>query len=183
MKYKIFITLFLFTSMSMIAQKQEFIGVGINSEIMNSAIMRTGFTLSYENQLFKHCGFEVELNQRSQDQYLTIPIGNGTYQSSHIKEDYLNLPILYKFYSDIVNLSTGITFDYFVGWKDLTKFGSVELSSYSVDPKLYVGWVFKVSKTIMLSPKFILEPEIQFNPIFKYGDSYTGASLKLKYKL
>jgi hypothetical protein len=180
---KIIFILFLFSTITLYSQKQEFIGIGINSEMKSGANLQTGFAFSYENQLSKHNGFEVELNQRSQDQYLTVPVGDGTYQSSHIKEDYLTLPILYKFYSNIVNVSTGVAFDYFVGWKDLTKLGNVELTSYSIDPKLYVGWVFKVGKTIKLSPKFILEPEIQFNPIFDYGYSYSGASVKLKYKL
>lgn len=180
---KILFTLFLFSTMNLIAQKQEFIGIGISSEMMNSANMQTGIAFSYENQLSKHNGFEIEVNHRSKDQYLTASIEDGTYHSSHIKEDYLTLPILYKFYSNIINVSTGVTFDYFVGWKDLTKLGGVELTSYSINPRIYVGWAFKVGKTIKLSPRFILEPEIQFNPIFDYGYSYYGTAVKLKYKL
>jgi len=178
--------LFVFVSLiaaSALSQNQQYVGISLNPEFkdFNSLVLSYGVT--YENQLSKHSGFEIDLNQRRQDQYLTVPIGDGTYQSSHIKEDYLNLPILYKFYSDIVNLSTGITFDYFVGWKDISKFGSIEITGYTVNPKLYIGWAFKVGKTIPLSNKFYLEPEIQFNPIFKYGYSYYGGALKLKYKL
>ncbi len=169
----------------MIAQKQEFIGISLNSEIPSGDNIKAGFGVLYENQLSKHHGFELGLNYRSkiESNYFTIPASGIVNQLADIREDYLSLPISYKFYSNIVNLSTGISFDYFVGWKDLTKFGNVELTSYSVDPKLYVGWIFKVGKTIKLSSKFILEPEIQLNPIFDYGYSYYGAFIKLKYKL
>ena len=95
----------------------------------------------------------------------------------------MSLPVLYKYYSDIVNVSSGVTVDYFVGGSDKTKPGNVELTSYSIDPKLYIGWAFKVGKTIKLSPTFILEPEFQINPIFNYSYFYYGASVKLKYKL
>ena len=183
MTRKILFVLFLFTSLSLIAQKQEFIGFGINSEMMNGGNLHTGIALSYEHQLSIHNGFEIEINQRNKEQYLTVPVGDGTFQTSHILENYLSLPILYKFYSNVVNLSTGINLDYFVGWKDITKFGVIEPSSYNINPKLYIGWVFKVGKTIPLSSKFNLEPEVQFNPIFKYSYSYYGASIKLKYKL
>jgi len=183
MTRKILFVLFLFSSMSLIAQKQEFIGLGINSEMKNGENMRTGVTFTYENQLSIHNGFEISLNHRFADQYISGPVGDGTFQTSHILEGYLSLPILYKFYSNVVNLSTGISLDYFVGWKDVTKFGVTEPTSYNINPKLYVGWVFKIGKTISLSSKFNLEPEVQFNPIFKYGYSYYGASMKLKYKL
>lgn len=180
---KILFSLFVFASMNLIAQKQEFVGIGINSEMMRESIMKTGIAFSYENQLSKHNGFEIDLNQRSRDLYFTLKFSDGSTQTSHINEDYLTLPILYKFYSNIVNVSTGITFDYFVGWKDLTKFGSTELLSHSINPKFQVGWAFRVSKSIPLSPRFVLEPEIQINPIFSYSISYYGAALKLKYKL
>ena len=165
------------------AQKHEFIGFGINSEMGNGENMRTGVVFSYETQLSKHNGFEIGINQRSADQYFIGSIGGGSNQTFHTMENYLSMPFLYKFYSNIVNLSTGISLDYFVGWKDITKFGVAELTSYSPNPKFHIGWVLKVGKTIPLSTKFNLEPEIQFNPIFKYGYSYYGAAVKLKYKL
>jgi len=181
---KILFSLFVFTSLNLIAQKQEFVGIGINSEMMRESIMKTGIAFSYENQLSKHNGFEIDLNQRSRDLNFTVKFSDGSTQTSHINEDYLTLPILYKFYSDFVNVSTGITFDYFVGWKDLTKIGSAELISYSANSKFQVGWAFRVSKFIPLSSKFVLEPEIHINPIFfGYYSAYYGAGVKLKYKL
>lgn len=183
MTRKILFAFFLLVSMGLMAQKQEFIGIGINSEMKTGETMHTGVAFSYENQLSTHHGFEIGVNQRSADRYLLVPVGDGTFQTSHLLENYLSVPLLYKFYSSVVNISTGFSLDYFVGWKDVTKFGVTEPTSYNIDPKFYVGWVLKVGKTIPLSTKFNLEPEIQFNPIFRYAYSYSGVAVKLKYKL
>lgn len=183
MRTKILFALLLSTTINLVAQKQEFIGIGINYETKSRENMRPAIAFSYENQFCKHSGFEIGFNQRRADTYFTIPMSNNLYQTSHIMENYISVPVMYKFYSSFMNVSTGLNLDYFVGWKDVTKFGEIESTGFSVNPKLYMGWVMKIGKTIALSPKYYLEPEIQFNPIFKYGYSYYGAALKLKYKL
>ena len=181
---KISLVIFLLSTVTLYSQKQHSIGIGVNSEI-NSGNLRIGIGGVYEHQLTKHHGFELGLNYRNKRErfYYTIPTLAMVNQLIDIREDYLSLPVLYKFYSNIVNVSTGLTFDYFVGWKNLTNLSNLEMTSYSRDPKLFIGWAFKIGKSIPLSTKFYLEPEIQFNPIFDHGYSYFGGYLKLKYKL
>jgi len=181
--YKVILFSILLFSTSLIAQKNEFITVGVNREIENGGNMRSNVAFSYENQLSKHTGFEISLNQRSSEQYTVGSFSDGTFQTFHVIENYLTMPFLYKFSSNILNISTGVSFDYFVGWKDATKFGETELTSYSINSKFKVGWVFKLSKSIPLFAKFQLEPEVYFNPILKYGYAYYGLSMKLKYQL
>jgi len=182
---KILFVLFLLPILTISAQKQQYIGVGINCEKKGLNDIRIGYGFSYENQLCKHHGFELGLNYRSmvEHHYLDFPPVGPVDQYVDIREDYLSIPVLYKFYSNIVNISTGVTLDYFVGWKNITKHSNLELTSSRNGSKYFVGWAFKVGKSIKLSPKFILEPEIQINPIFDYGYIYYGASVKLKYKL
>lgn len=182
--YKEFLfSIILFFSTSLIAQRYEFITVGLNNEIMNAENIRSNVAFSYENQLSKHNGFEIGINQRSSEQYTVGSFSDGTFQTFHVIENYLTMPFLYKFSSNILNISAGISFDYFVGWRDITKFGETELTSYTINPKFKVGWALKLSKSIPLTTKFQLEPEVYFNPIFKYGYSYYGLSMKLKYQL
>ena len=185
MRLKTLISILLFTSISLFSQKQQFIGLSFNGLATTNSKLSTGFGATYENQLTKHHGFEIELNYRTkiESSYLTIPTSNIFNQLSEVREGYLNLPIMYKYYSNIVNLSTGISFDYFIGGRDITHLENLEMTSYDINPKLYTGWNFKISKNFNLSPKFILEPEIQFNPIFSYNYSYYGGVIKLKYKL
>lgn len=183
MKRNLLAGLLLFLSIGLIAQKKEFITVGLNSEMKSDGVMRQGVVFSFEKQLSKHSGFEVGFSQRSADQYIDVLIGTNAYQTFHILESYLTMPFLYKFHSDIINVSTGLSIDYFVGWKDITKFGETEVTSYNTNPIFYMGWVLKLSKTFPLSNKLFLEPQIKFNPILKYNFSYYAVSLSLKYAL
>lgn len=173
----------LFLSINLTAQQKEFISMGISGEMKSDDVMRQSVVFSYEKQLSEHSGFEIGFSQRSADQYIDGLIAFNTLQTFHVMESYVTIPLLYKFYSDIVNISTGLGFDYFVGWKDITKFGETELTSYNPNPKFYMGWVVKLGKTFPLSNRLYLEPEVMFNPIFKYNYSYYGVSLKLKYNL
>jgi hypothetical protein len=184
MRLKTLISILLFTSISLFSQKQQFIGLSFNGLATTDSKLSTGFGATYENQLTKHHGFEIELNYRTkiESDYFTIPTLNISNQLIEFRESYLNLPIMYKFYSNIVNLSTGISFDYFVGGRAITHLENLKMN-YDRNPKLNTDWNFKISKNINLSPKFILEPEIQFNPIFNYNYSYYGGVIKLKYKL
>lgn len=185
MNHKILSILFLFMACFEINAQQQFVGVNINLEKEGNANLKPGFGLIYEYQLANHHGFEIDLNYRSKNEkmWLPISISNNDEQLFEIRESYLTMPVLYKFYSNVINVSTGITFDYFIGWNNLTNVENVQLTSYKINPKLYVGWAFRISKSIPLSPKFILEPEIQLNPIFKYDYCYYGVGVKLKYKL
>jgi hypothetical protein len=181
---KFFLVLsFLIVCTTIVAQKKEFISIAINGERKNAQSIRNNFAFSYEKQISKHNGLEIGLNERGSERYTVGSYSNGTFQTFNVLENYFTMPFLYKFSSNILNLSTGVSFDYFVGWKDITKFGDTELTSYSINPKIQVGWVFKISKSIPLTTKFLLEPEIYFNPIFNYGYSYSGLSMKLKYQL
>ena len=183
MIHKILFVLSLLTTLTISAQKQQFIGAGVNCEKKGLNDIRIGYGLSYENQLSKHHGFELGLNYRSKVESFYYNYPALGFVNQQVREDYLSFTIMYKFYSNIVNISTGVTLDYFVGWKDLTKQSNLEITSYSIGRKYFVGWAFKVGKSIKLSPKFILEPEIQINPIFDYGYINSMVSVKLKYKL
>lgn len=183
MKHEIAFALILFIETSIVAQKREFITVGFNAEIKNVENMKENISFSYENQLTKHHGFEIGLSKRNSEQYFVMSLGGGEVKAFHVLENYLTMPCLYQFNSNILKISTGPSFDYFVGGTDITKFGETELINYSIDPKFYVGWMIRIGKEIPLNTKFNFEPSVYFNKIFKYSDSYYGVSMKLKYEL
>lgn len=182
MKIKILMAVFLLASVSLFSQKQKYVSVNVSGLLATESSFNPGFGFAYEEQLAKHHGYEFGLNYRSmtRNNYLMI---NYSDWNIIVRENYLNLPISYKFYSNIVNLTTGISFDCFLGGNYLTEVPNVEFGRYDINPKLYVGWNFKIGKEISLTDKFILEPELQYNPIFDYGYSFYGATIKLKYKL
>ncbi len=182
MRIKILTAALLLATVSLFSQKQQFVSVNVNGLLETGTNLNLGFGIAYEEQLSKHHGYEFGLNYRglTTGNYLYI---NNNRLDLEVREHYLNLPITYKFYSNIVNFTTGITFDGFIGGTYLTKIPNVEFGKYNIYPKLYVGWIFKIGKEIRLTDKYTLEPEIQYNPIFEYGYSFYGASIKLKYKL
>lgn len=182
MRIRIITTIFLLSSISIFSQKQKFITVNTSGLLATQSDFTLGFGFAYEEQVFEHHGYEFGLNYRSKTTDHDLIINNNNW-NVNIRENYLNLPISYKFYSNIVNLTTGISFDCFLGGNYLTHIPNVEFGRYDIDPKLYVGWNFKIGKEINLTEKFILEPEIQYNPIFNYYYSFYGATIKLKYKL
>lgn len=182
MKIKTLIAVLLLASISLFSQKQQYVSVNLSGGLATGSSFGLGGGLAYEEQLSKHHGYEFGLNYRSLTRGAYLSIGNNQW-GFDVKEHYLNLPISYKFYSSIVNFTTGITFDGFLGGTYLTEIPNVAFGRYNIDPKLYVGWNFKVGKTFNLTEQLLLEPEIQYNPIFNYGYAFYGVNIKLKYKL
>lgn len=182
MKIKISIIVLLLSTIALYAQKQQFVCINLSGNIATESKFSLGFGFAYEEQIIKHHGYEFGLNYRNKTRENSLIINNNNWHVN-VRENYLNLPISYKFYSSILNLTTGITFDGFFGGTYLTEIPNVEFGKYDLDPKMYVGWNFKMSKEINITEMFILEPEIQYNPIFNYGYSFYGATIKLKYKL
>jgi hypothetical protein len=173
-------------SISIYSQKQQYLSIGMNNEIHYNDKMRIGYGLSFENQFSKHSGFEIGLNYRNKiiSYFLYDPNFMSNEQQYILREDYISIPILYRFYSKVANVSSGITFDYYIGWKNKSPNSTnYILTNHSPIPKLFLGWAFKISKPINIASKLIFEPEIQFNPIFRYYDFYYGLSMKLKYQL
>jgi len=184
MKQLKIIFLFAFMAINLIAQRQEFIGIGAVSELYHGGMLYDNISLLYENQLHKHHGFAMELNRRNGNTNMTMTDNSSLHSYTfRIQENYLSLPVMYKFYSKIVDISTGFNVDYYVGWKDLSSSNSVELTSHSITPRLTFGWNFKISKTIPLYNRFYLEPSVFYNPALYAINSYYGVSLKLKYEL
>jgi hypothetical protein len=101
-------------------------------------------SLHYENQWHKHHGFVLELNRRNDTTNMTVA-DNSTLQSYYfrIQENYVSLPVMCKFYSKVVDVSTGFNVDYCVRWEDLSNSSSLELTSHSITPRLMFGWNFK----------------------------------------
>lgn len=182
MKIRILTVILLLSSVSLFSQKNKYLSVNLSGLLATRSSLNLGAGFEYEEQLVKHHGYQFGLNYRSKtsDNYFII---NNNYVNVNVRQNYLNLPISYKFYSNIVNFTTGISFDCFLGGDYLTEIPNVQFGKYDLNPKFYVGWNFKLGKAFNLSDKFVLEPELQYNPIFNYGYSFYGAILKLKYRL
>lgn len=123
---------------------------------------------TFETRLGKHSGGETGLFYRTNrtTNITSYTDASGTYSYSFtIARKYLAAPLLYKYYSKSINFSAGPTFDFYIGWKQKNDEFPYQIQSYKVNPKVRIGFLSKVSKSIPVSKKFIIEPEIRFGSV------------------
>lgn len=74
-------------TVAVFAQKQNFISIGFNNEKLSNSNMRTNLSFSYENQLSKHHGFVVGVNQRFSEKFFSnIQLGNSVVSFSVLEK-------------------------------------------------------------------------------------------------
>jgi hypothetical protein len=163
------------------SQNKNYIGVTLTSEYTSNDNIRAGLGLTFERQMTVHVGLETGFYYRTN--LVRLPITNDINNSFQVIESYISFPVLFKYYSHIVNVSFGPSVDYFFEWHEINPIENLKLTSYNINPHFFFGVIGKISKTIKLSDKFILEPEIRFNPLFKDYSYYLGLGIALKYRL
>jgi hypothetical protein len=177
-------------SISVFAQKSTIVGINPTFETTDE-LLRPGIGITAERRLSRHSGFESGLYYRNYvySQYLTFespvgaPGGPVTNAELIISERHLSIPLLYKYYSRIVNASIGPTFDFYVGWHQKNKIPMLTVNDYSVDPNFSLGAMIKISKTIPIHKRISLEPELRYNPTFSFERTYAGFGIAAKYNL
>lgn len=169
------------TYTSAFCQKPIILGLTSTNELTNNNDFRMGVGVTCEKQITTHLGYETGLFYRTDKSDFKITV-NETGYSHTITESYLSLPVLLKYYSTFLNASIGPSVDYYIGWRETSSNANMKITSYKVRPLMNIGIMGKISKAIALSDHIILEPEIRFNPFFKYNRYYAGIGIGLKYK-
>ena len=174
------LSLFFLTATTSFAQKTNLLGLNVNSEVYPGAF-RPSVGVSFESQLGKHSGFETGLYYRT-----GVTRGLTTYADSTgprmyqftVAHRYMNLPILYKFYSRFLNFSAGPTVDLFTGWQQKRDAMPANITDFDVNPKLDLGFLIKAGKAILLNNRIILEPEIRYAYPRDFGGLGVGVAVK-----
>lgn len=167
------------------AQKTNYIGLNSTLETTSSSF-KPGIGFLFERKMTKRSGIETGLYYRNYMQTGLVTISDASgYQSFSldISESHLSIPALYKFYTNIVNLSAGPSFDFYLGWRQKHKNAVINLDSYSIDPAFSIGLMGKISKSITLNKQFALEPELRLNHILTFNRTFIGLGIAGKYKL
>ncbi len=189
--YRILILLlFLFQLTNFVySQNSSYFIVNYTEEWTSNNNFRSGVGLLFEKQITNHSGIETGLYRRTYtfDYVSTITTEANNVSNIHvfntrISQVYLSMPLLYKYYSKIVNIAAGPTFDYFIGWNELSSNTNFKVTSYNLKPKWNYGALVKVSKPVQIMDKLLLEPEIRYNPLFKFPRYYLGMGIAAKYK-
>ena len=172
-------TLFLIVTCSNFAyaQKPMLGGVDFTFETTGSKFI-IGGGATFEINLTKNSGLETGLFYRS---YKLNGFSNRLYYE--ISERHLSIPVLYKLYSSIINISAGPTFDFLLGLNQKGDFPIALPHTYKSNGSIEIGGMLKLSKRINFSDAFLLEPEIRYNYIFSSSRNYAGVGIAAKYKL
>lgn len=187
-----FIFAFLFsliTFSATYAQKQTLAGLNVNMNLYPDQIEwnRLNVGATFEKQLGKHGGGETGLFYRN-DQSTNVSSysdASGSYSYSYsltTARRYLSVPVLYKYYSNRINFSAGPAFDFYLGSKQINNTFPYSIPFYEVNPKVRLGFLVKVSKTIPLWKQFILEPEIRFGSVQTLYEANLGIGIAGKYR-
>lgn len=169
------------------AQRSILVGLAFTAETSGNHF-RPGFGATIEHKFTRKSGIESGLYYRNYTQTNVYVMWNSTTTqfvpyTVIIAEKFLSVPILYKFYSRLINASAGMSFDFYTGFRHKNKSQQLTVNEYSIDPNMAIGVQVKMSKPIKLDDKLILEPELRLNPVITYERSYAGLGITAKYRL
>lgn len=151
------------------------IGIDGRRRAGNSPDFSPNVGLSFEARLTRHSGIETGFYYRNVKYAGGISLAdpNTRYDASYSR--YFSIPVLYKYYSRILNVGAGINYDFRFSQSD----------NRTSDAQNRFGLMVKVSKNITLSRGLFLEPEFHFNPFVDDGDwndAWLGFQIGLKYR-
>ncbi len=172
---------------SLPAQEQTRIGVAYTLDLQNGSTFQSGFGGLLERKLTKRSGVETGLYYRVHnliffsnifDQGTLIFVGRGV-----IQERFLSIPLLYKFYSPVVNFAVGPSVDFFLGWRQSQGQPDIVVDDYSLNPVFLTGVLVKVSKEFQIADQWLIEPEFRYNLMLDGSRRYFGIIAGLRYIL
>ena len=167
------------------AQRSTSVGMNFTIETYGNHF-RPGLGATIEHRFTKKRGIESGLYYRNYTANEIYTIYNGTQFVSHaaiVAQKFISVPFLYKFYSKLINVSAGLTFDFYVGYRHKNKSDQFAITGYSIDPNMGIGVQVKLSKPIRIDENLFLEPELRFNPVITYLRTYGGLGITAKYRL
>lgn len=181
MKLIAVLQLCLFLSLCGQASAQQTI-VGVNagddatySKLTTEINQFVGVGVSAERRFDTHSGIETGIYY----QRYSFDIGGN--QAYH----FLSVPVLYKFYSHILNFSLGPVVTRYLGSSTIDGKAFFE-PSLATDPSYQsfgFGYMAKLSKSFSAGRYWIIEPEFRFTRNFTYQATGGGVGLAAKYRL
>lgn len=165
------IIIVLLVSTITVAQKRTYLTVYNSFEKMNNNNAQNSFGASVERKFSTNYGFEIGCNAK-----------NIIYVAQNVKMQYASIPLKFKYYSNIVNISLGAEANYYMGWDFISELVIPSTVSHDIFKLTYSGII---SKDINLTSKLTLEPQISVNLFNPINSDYLnlGGGLKLKYQL
>ena len=164
-----------------------------HSEEINPGAIKTshtgwnlGFGGQYERLFSKHSSGILGVRKVLIDIYIPIATGANFTDYAHflVAENFLTIPIAYKYNYSFVSISAGTTFDYFFSWKEQRQsYAPLQTYDKFLDKNFSIGLLGSISKKIPIDKRIILEPTVYYNRMLTFERTYFGGSLEIKYRL
>lgn len=168
---------------------------GINASIEKNPHYDQNYIvgLSVEKQVCQKNSLELGINFRHfKNNFSNEKTDFVFLKNFSISERFLNVTMTSKYHFKYFNVSFGPTVDFLLGWKDKSEVAYPYLEY--LDRTAYFGLLTKLSKSISIDKRILIEPELRYNPIFssitlysKYVQlrdrQFIGAGVTIKYKL
>lgn len=184
---------------------QSNLGLLLQMENRQSSNIKPTFGFVFQQRLYKKNYFEAELlfrkvTDNSIKYYYLVSNSYPIYVVDYsIDQNFISVPVLYTFKNKILNLSIGLSFDFYLNYNEtekhidtswtpigfpstipptyflnnsneVDKYLNSSIPYYKIDNKLLVGLIVKFGKEILLNKNVIIEPFIYTNPILtKYS--------------
>ncbi len=178
--YLIFLIALIYNGIESFAQQTSF-GYNITTNYISDEL-RPELGFVFDKQLNNLHGFETGIYYKTLNNDLYFNINNNSLNIT-ISEHYISLPFLYKYYSNFINIATGLTYDFFIGWQQKNSLNVSKVTSYSTSDDFIIGLTGKISKSFHLDEHLIFEPEIKLNTdIIQFDRYFLGFGLVFKYK-
>lgn len=169
------------TAMSQQAKFKPKTWIGVNPTIdLYGGKSNIGVGISFEQQLSKHLGYEVGGYFRSRSFIGSSHFSpNTTLYMETQRQPYISIPLMFKFYSRILNFNVGVNVETYIG-KDEMKM--VTPTTLGPIHQLDGGVILKISKSLRICNGFQFEPELSYNPMFSdLATPYVSLGLKFKF--
>lgn len=142
--------------------RKNLIGVGGGTQWREGLGIQPVFNVNYERKLTLHSSIETgfRFSNTSRMGGYNYTTGKYVYSKDGSRVNYFTLPVLYKYSSNIVNIAAGPTLtlsNRHISDNEAPYWG---LEKGKTVNKVLVGYEFKVGKTINLTDRLVLEPEV-----------------------
>jgi len=143
--------------------------------------IRPAVSLNYEWKFTPHSSIETGLKYTSYPKVHYYDVTAEYWRTSNGRHHYFTVPVLYKYSSRIVNIAAGPTLSLMTGTFPPESQGQKAFGKALRKPAL--GYQFKVSKTINLTERLVLEPEVSVfgSEYFKRPQGEVGVGLKYRF--
>jgi len=158
------------------------IGIKLINEIEDRGTYAPGIGMQALYMITSHSGIESGFYHKINPQYYMESYSLTNYTFKRYNEKVMQLPLLYRFESRLVNFTAGFTLEYFINLKEFKKTLTATYADESLQ-RLTVVPTISMSKSWYFSRSWCIEPELRASAPIPQGGIGIGINLSLRKRI